>query len=192
MNIFLEITLKPQPEIPLYFLWEKMYQQIHFALVENKSDKNLSKVGVSFPDYNANEFHLGTKLRLFAEDEQSLKDIQCEKWLSRLRDYVDIKVAEPVPERSIGYACFRHVKMKGSKEKLARRRAKRQGETFEQALSYFADYKEPHSRLPYINMVSRSNGHRFRLIIEKQVKTQPQGGYFSCYGLSNTTTVPLF
>jgi CRISPR-associated endonuclease Csy4 len=192
MKYFIELTLLPNLEIPLHFIWQKLYQQIHIALAENKIEENVSRIGVSFPEYNADEFFLGTKLRLFAEDEQSLEDMQCEKWLNRFRDYVHVKPIAPVPERLIGQACFRHVKLKGNKEKLARRRAKRKGETFEEALAYFADYKECWSRLPYINMMSQTNGQRFRLFIERQAKEQPQGGHFSCYGLSNTTTVPLF
>ena len=192
MKYFIELTLLPNLEIPLHFIWQKLYQQIHLALVENKGKEDVSKVGISFPEYNADEFLLGTKQRLFAQDEKALQSIQCEKWLSRLRDYVLVKPIAPVSEKLVGHACFKHVKMKGSKEKLARRRAKRQGETFEQALAYFADYKEQQTKLPYINMTSQSNGQSFRLFIEKQITEEPQQGYFSCYGLSHTATVPLF
>ncbi|MEA3359922.1 MAG: type I-F CRISPR-associated endoribonuclease Cas6/Csy4 [Thermodesulfobacteriota bacterium] len=192
MKYYQEISLLPNAEITPYFIWQKLYQQIHLALVENRNEENASMVGVSFPEYNADEFLLGTKLRLFAEDEQSLKDMQCEKWLNRLRDYVHLKPIEPVPERLMGHACFKHIKLKGNKEKLARRRVKRKGETLQQALAYFADYEEQCSKLPYINMTSQTNGHRFRLFIEKQAMEQPQTGLYLCYGLSNTTTVPLF
>lgn len=192
MKYFIEITLLPNLEIPLYFIWQKLYQQIHLALVENKEQKNVSKVGISFPEYNADEFLLGTKLRLFAQNEKALQSIECEKWLSRLSDYVLVKPIAPVSEKLVGHACFKHINMKGSKEKLARRRAKRHGETFEQALAHFDNYKEQQTKLPYINMNSQSNGQHFRLFIEKQVKEKQQKGYFSCYGLSNTSTVPLF
>ena len=97
-----------------------------------------------------------------------------------------------MPEKLTGYACFRHIKLKGNKEKLARRRAKRKGETLQQALLHFEDFEEQRSKLPYINMTSQTNGQRFRLFIEKQAMEQPQTGLYSCYGLSNTTTVPLF
>ena len=192
MRYFIELTLLPSLEIPLNFIWQKLYQQIHIALADNKSEENASSVGISFPEYHSNAFLLGTKLRLFAADEQTLKDLQCEKWLERLLDYVHISSIKPVPEKVTEHACFRHVKMKGSKERLARRRAKRKGETLQQALAHFADYKEQRSELPFINMVSQTNGQHFRLFIERQVKEQSQVGRFSCYGLSNTTTVPLF
>ncbi len=192
MNYYQEISLLPNADIGVYFLWQKVYQQIHLALVENKSADNASVFGVAFPEYNADKFSLGTKLRLFAEKEKSLEQMQCEQWLKRLSDYVHVGSIRPVPEKIVGHACFKHIKLKGNKEKLARRRAKRKGETLRQALMHFADYEEQRSSLPYINMNSETNGQRFRLFIEKQEMEQSQTGLFSCYGLSNTTTVPLF
>ena len=192
MKYFKEISLLLGTEITPYFIWQKLFQQIHLALVENKSEENFSKAGVSFPEYNAGKFFLGTKLRLFAEDEQSLGDMQYEKWLIRLSDYVHVKPIAAVPESLAGHACFTHIKPKGSKEKLARRRAKRKGETLQQAFAYFENYEEERSRLPYINMSSQTNGQRFRLFIEKKEMEHPKTGLFSCYGLSDTTTVPLF
>jgi len=192
MKHYIELTLLPNLEIPIHFIWEKVYQQIHLALVGNKRAENESAVGVAFPEYDADEYSLGTRLRLFAEDEQTLEQMQLEKWLNRLGDYVHLSGIKPVPDTVQGYACFRHVKLKGSKEKLARRRAKRTGKTLQQALAHFETYEEERSRLPYINMHSETNGQRFRLFIEKKPKEQAQTGLYSCYGLSSNTTVPLF
>lgn len=192
MNYYQEISLLPNADISLYFIWQKLFQQIHLALAENKNADKASAIGVAFPGYDAVKFSIGTRLRLFAKNEQLLEQMQCEKWLNRLSDYVHVSSIKPVPEKVTGHACFKHIKLKGNKEKLARRRAKRKGETLQQALSHFADYEEPQSKLPFINMTSQTNGQNFRLFIEKQAKEQPQAGFFSCYGLSNTTTVPLF
>ena len=192
MKYYQEISLLPNAEITPYFIWQKLYQQIHIALAENKTADNASAIGVAFPEYNADKYSLGTKLRLFSEDEKSLGKMQCEKWLNRLNDYVHLKPIKPVPEIIVGHACFKHIKFKGNKEKLARRRAKRKGETLQQALAHYEGFEEQHSKLPYINITSQTNGQRFRLFIEKQAMEQPQTGLFSCYGLSNITTVPLF
>ncbi|MDT8423212.1 MAG: type I-F CRISPR-associated endoribonuclease Cas6/Csy4 [Desulfuromonadales bacterium] len=192
MKYYRDISLLPNADIASYFIWKKLFQQIHLALAESKSGGTASAIGVGFPEYDAVKFALGTKLRLFAEGEQLLEQMQCEKWLNRLSDYVHVSSIKPVPEKVTGYACFKHIKLKGNKEKLARRRAKRKGETLQQALSHFADYEEPQSKLPFINMTSQTNGQHFRLFVEKKAKEQPQTGSFSCYGLSNTTTVPLF
>jgi CRISPR-associated endonuclease Csy4 len=192
MKYYQELTLRPQENDDLYFIWQKLYQQIHLALVENKVAENASAIGVSLPGYNENQFCLGAKLRLFAQDENVLEQMHCEKWLNRLKDYVHLSGIKPVPEKLTEHACFKHIKLKGNKEKLARRRAKRNGETIRQALSHFEDFEEQRSKLPYINMISQTNGQRFRLFIEKQEMQQPKTGLYSCYGLSNSTTVPLF
>ena len=192
MNYYREITLLPNADISSYFIWQKLYQQIHLALAENKTADNASAIGVPFPEYNADKYSLGTKLRLFSKDEKSLEQMHFEKWFNRLSDYVHLSHIKSVPEKLAGYACFKHIKLKGSKEKLARRRAKRKGETLQQALRHFEDVEEECSKLPYINMTSQTNGQRFRLFIEKQAMERPQAGLYSCYGLSNTTTVPLF
>lgn len=192
MKYYREVTLLPQEDVNLYFIWQKLYQQIHLALAENKVADNTSPIGVGFPEYNAGKYSLGTKLRFFAEEEKLLEQMQCEKWLNRLKDYVHISPIKSVPEKLAGHACFKHIKFKGNKEKLARRRAKRKGETLQQSLAYFDDFEEQQSKLPYINMTSQTNGQRFRLFIEKQVMEGSQTGLYSCYGLSNTTTVPLF
>jgi len=97
-----------------------------------------------------------------------------------------------VPEKITGYACFKHIKLKGNKEKLARRRAKRKGESFQEALKYYSNYKEYRSKLPYINMNSLSNEQRFRLFIEKQIVERAHKDTFSCYGLSKAATIPCF
>ncbi len=192
MNYYQEITLLPNADISLYFLWQKMYQQIHLALVENKSAGNISNIGVGFPEYNADKFSLGSKLRLFAENKELLERVQAAQWMRRLRDYVHTSSIRNVPEKIIGHVCFKHIKFKGNKEKLARRRAKRKGEPFQEALKYYNNFKESRSKLPYLNMHSLSNGQRFRLFIEKQKVEHAKQGKFSCYGLSKVATVPCF
>jgi CRISPR-associated endonuclease Csy4 len=192
MKYYQEISLSPNTEISPYFIWQKLYKQLHLALVENKVDENASAIGVSFPEYDAGQYLLGCKLRLLSPERSMLEQFQCKKWLSRLKDYLQCSEIEPVPKTVISHACFGQVKPKGSKEKLARRRAKRKGETFEQALAQYGSYGEKRIRLPYVNTVSQSNGHPFRLFIEKQEQDAPKAGLFSCYGLSRHTTVPLF
>src|SRR3990167_2446824 len=110
MNYYQEISLLPTADIALYFLWQKVYQQIHLALVENKSADNGSSVGVAFPDYDADKYSLGNKIRLFARDAQTLEKMCCEKWLNHLNDYVELTTIKSVPAKTVGYACFKHAK----------------------------------------------------------------------------------
>ena len=192
MRNYVELSLTPDLETPLYYLWQKVFQQIHIALAENKNSDGESAIGVSFPEYDAAEFSLGTKLRLFAQSEQELKQFQCEKWLERLSDYVSIGEIRAVPEHVSGYACFSQVKPKGSRENLARRRARRTGESYEEALKHFEGYQQEISRLPFIHMQSVSNGHKFKLFIQQKITAHPIQGPYSCYGLSGRSTVPIF
>lgn len=192
MKFYQEIALRHRANIGLYDFWKKFYQQIHIALVENKVGEHASAIGVSFPEYDAGQYLLGCKLRLFSSEKSVLEQFQCETWLSRLKDYLTCGEIKPVPETVTGHACFGQIKPKGSKEKLARRRAKRRCESLAQALAHYDSYNENRCRLPYINMGSLTNGGHFRLFIEQKKKEKPQTGFFSCYGLSRNTTVPLF
>lgn len=192
MNYYIEIILLPSAEVNLNFLWQKVYQQIHLALVESKCADKASIIGVSFPEYDVNRYYIGKKMRLFAENKETLEQMRCQIWLNRFKDYVQLSQINSTPEKLEGYACFKQIKFKGSREKLARRRAKRKSETLQQALAHFNGFQEQRSNLPYINMHSKTNRQYFRLFIEKQVMTNPQVGLYSCYGLSNTSTVPLF
>ena len=106
MKYYRELTLLPQEDINLYFIWQKLYQQIHLVLAENKRAGNASGIGVAFPEYNVDRYYLGKKLRLFAEDEKSLEQMNFEKWFYRLSDYVHLSYIKPVPEKLAGHACF--------------------------------------------------------------------------------------
>ncbi len=105
MKYYQEVTLIPQPEIPLYYLWEKVYQQVHLALVEVQDQDGSTPIGVSFPAYNVDRNHLGNKLRFFAESELDLVGLKIEQWLSRLYDYLHVTEIRTVPEPK-GFACY--------------------------------------------------------------------------------------
>ena len=52
LNYFQEITIIPDPEIPPYFIWSKLFTQLHIALAEMKNKHSIESIGVSFPDYH--------------------------------------------------------------------------------------------------------------------------------------------
>jgi CRISPR-associated endonuclease Csy4 len=192
MKHYQDITLLPDPETPLYFVWEKVYQQLHLALVEIKQD-NKVKVGVAFPHYDAEQHQLGCKLRLFAPSYELLEKLNMHRWLERLSDYVHISSIKNVPDNITTYAVFKRVQLKTSNARLARRKAKRQGISEQQALASLQGHPEKTSELPYIQIKSHQTEQRFRLVIEQQkVQTSQVTEGFSCYGLSSTNTVPVF
>ena len=46
MNYYQELSLLPQEEIPINFLWSKVFQQIHLGLVEMQDDQLRVPIGV--------------------------------------------------------------------------------------------------------------------------------------------------
>jgi CRISPR-associated endonuclease Csy4 len=192
MKYYIEITLLPNADIALYFLWQKVYQQIHLGLAGIKSEDNTVPVGVSFPQYDGKKYQLGSKLRLFSQESATLESVNISKWLNRLLDYIHITSVREVPANVDSFAIFKRQQVKSSNERLARRTAKWKGISFEQALNDLKTPENSRSKAPFINMQSQSSNRKFRLFILKQVIDQPQEGCYSCYGLSNQTTVPIF
>ncbi len=191
MKHYLDITLLPDAEANLGFLWQKVYQQIHLALVENKVGENQSLVAISFPEYGSKTFPLGSKLRLLAEEASLLEGLNLPKWLNRLNDYCHFTSIKSTPTET-EYVMFRRQQFSSNVERLARRRAKRKDESYEQALVHFEGFANEQSELPYINSQSLSGDERFRLFIDKAIKPSDVPGTFDCYGLSKTATVPWF
>jgi len=197
MNYYQDITLLPDAEITLGFIWQKVYQQVHIALVENKIAENQSPVAVAFPEYGGNGYPLGKKLRLLAARQAELERLNIKKWLTRLEDYCHVKSIQPVPSNIEKYARFKRKQFKSNLLKEAQRRAKYKNESLEDALAHFQHYDKK-CKLPYINMTSLSMpenqqaSRRFKLFIEQEILDQPITGQFNCYGLSNTATVPWF
>ena len=193
MKHYIDITLLPDPEIPLYFLWEKVYQQLHLALVEIKEPDDKVKIGVAFPQYDEQQHQLGCKLRLFAPSCELLEKLNINHWLSRLTDYVHISSIKNVPEKINSYVVFKRVQLKTSNARLARRKAKRKGITQQQALTYLQEHHEKTSRLPYIHIKSCDTEQRYRLLIARiETDSSQITKGFSCYGLSPTSATPVF
>ena len=197
MKYYLDISLLPGTEISLGFLWEKVYQQIHIALAENKISENESAIGISFPKYGDKIFPLGDKLRLFSEEKPQLEQLDVKKWLNRLMDYTHVTSIKNVPLSVDKYACFKRKQFKSNLLKEAERRAKHKNESLEIALAHFKDYQKE-SSLPFINMTSLTikedtlNNKNFKLFIAKENLNKPVQGGFNCYGLSKKATTPWF
>jgi CRISPR-associated endonuclease Csy4 len=199
MKYYLDITLLPDAEANLGFLWQKVYQQIHIALVEQKTADNQSDIAVSMPEYGDNKFPLGTKLRLLSSSEEQLQWLDAKKWLSRLTDYTHCSAIKEVPSTVTQFARFKRKQFNSSSERLARRRVRRKGGTFEQAVAHFNGFAEQQTKLPFLHVKSLSGGRLFKLFIERELINQPikSVGKFNCYGLSechagNQVAIPWF
>lgn len=199
MKKYVEITLLPDVDITLYFLWEKLYQQLHLAFVENQKANGKVTVGVSFPKYNLEKRSIGNKLRIFSKATDELESLNLQKWLSRLSDYIHITSIRSTPENVSGYAFFRRLNDKSNLGKLAQRRADKLSITYEEALNYFQDRqdrKQPEhnaDQYPFISMRSLGSGKKYPItIIKKPTDTPIEHNGFSTYGLSSKSSVPLF
>lgn len=202
MNYYQEITLLPDPTIPLDFLWQKVYQQTHIALVDNKSAAGDSTIAIAFPEYGSVGFRLGKKMRLLAKTEQALMQLNISHWLERLSDYVHIKSIQLVPEHATAVSYVRQ-HIKGEKrtqldrQKKAQLYATKSGLSVETCLAQLNEKpQKAHSRLPFLWVESQQTksryeerGYRpFPLFIKCISAEQPQAGSFNCYGLSQPVT----
>ncbi|MEZ5524497.1 MAG: type I-F CRISPR-associated endoribonuclease Cas6/Csy4 [Pseudomonadales bacterium] len=193
MKAYLDITLLPSDDIGHHFLWGKVYQQLHLALVENKNADGASPFGVTFPEFNAEKHRLGRKLRVFALDESQLQRLNLPQWMERLMDYVHITSIRETPEQVKSHIRFTRLRTKSSKERLARRAAKRKGISLQQALEERRDFQPEWTDAPFIQLKSLGNNHPFRLFINaEQVEPVNNETGFSTYGLSKGQSLPLF
>ena len=200
MNFYQELTFVSNAEVNLGFIWEKVFQQLHITLVENKIGVNESAIGFSFVSYGVHQFPLGNKLRLFANSENELVKLDIHECLKRLNDYCHVGFIKPVPADIKQYALFKRKIVKTIKSK-AKRKAKYLNKPYDEVLSSLLKDGEPiKKKLPYINVESLSTKKRFDqnvsypflLFIEQTLFDSPQDGSFDCYGLSKTATVPWF
>jgi CRISPR-associated endonuclease Csy4 len=207
MNFYIEFQLLPVEEANLGFIWQKVFQQVHFALVEHgyESERRLkhgntkilrnSKIAVSFPEYQDHPFPLGSKLRLFGEKEADLQGLAINKYLSRLLDYISISNVKPVTNES-QFVAFKQKRVKGVKRlensltKKAKHIADKFNVDFEKCLK---ELKEKHvfeqTSLPFIQLESQTSRQRgdiglFQLFIEKVDKHTDESLAFDCYGLA--------
>ena len=202
MKYYLDITLLPEADITLGFIWQKVYQQIHIALVDNKVGKSESAIAVSFPRYGTEKnseqaFPLGNQLRLLANAESQLTELNIAKWLNRFEDYVHIKSIKPVPDK-VAHASFVRVQVKGEarieKDMLskAQRWSEKSGQPLDICLAELEKSKpKANSNAPFIWLESQetkqrdlASSRKFPLFIKKVDVAEQQFGKFNCYGLS--------
>ena len=197
MKYYQELSLLPGYDVPLLFVWSKVYQQIHLGFVEQQDDSGNVPYGVSFPQYQHDKKKpvLGEKVRIFARSEEELLKLGLKKWLERLVDYVHITGIREVPEKKIGFAIYRRVRQENSADSKARRFLARHAEKemgLEQAVVMFSMTTRRFCEFPFVKQKSLTNNNLFRLYIEKKSCKDEVYDGFGTYGLSNTSTVPEF
>lgn len=197
MNYYQEITLLPDEENTPYFLWRKVYNQLHIALADVKNQHGIDGIGVSFPNYKYEEKDgktfatLGNKLRIFAKTEQDLTTFNLSKWLEQLTDYVHIKSISPIPAEH-GFVVVKRYRFKDFDKKVAEF-AKFKGISEKDALAHCLEYKRPIKHYPFISLKSQTTNNDYKLSIWQETTEQVKAGSFNTYGInnmSNDVTVP--
>ncbi|WP_302441878.1 type I-F CRISPR-associated endoribonuclease Cas6/Csy4 [Colibacter massiliensis] len=191
MEYYQEVTLLPDAEIPVHFLWTKVFTQLHIAFADRKNKIGCMDFAVSFPEYA--EVGPGSKLRIFADTEEILQSLELKLILQRFLDYAHVTRVRAVPKNRIkSYAVYSRYQGDGSVHQKAMRYARRHPETtYEQAVKFLRQKKDK-ERFPYIQMKSISNQNQFRLFVQKKLVDSPCEGEFGTYGLSARATVPEF
>jgi CRISPR-associated endonuclease Csy4 len=194
MKYYIEITLNENSEYNLFTLWSKVYQQIHIGLVEMQDEKGNVPIGISFPEYvNYERFNLlGSKIRLFANNLETLVQFDSKKRLEKLTEYLNFSEINQTPEIVKGYVQFQREQPKINPERLARRYAKRHNVEYEIALKTYEGLKKPNIKSPFIRLKSLSTAQVFCLWIQKNSVSEPKLGSFNSYGLSTSSSVPEF
>ena len=229
MKFYYEIELK-ETEISTNFIWRKLYQHVHLALLSTKDEKGIIRAGLSFPEYNKDRddwdkadykdkigklrpsTSLGKKLRIFAENEDTLYKLDMNSKLLGLTDYLDLKKdIREVGMNISGYQIFSRKQALKSIESLVRRSIRRKeiGKNTNEVLEatkvkksekYMEDKvknEENLKKMPFVIMHSQSSGRKFSLFVEqKTIATESyveNADYsFDCYGLSNRFALPKF
>jgi len=192
MKYYREITILPTVDISLHFLWEKIFQQIHLGFVEMQDSNGKVPLGIGLPEYFSEYGPLGRKLRIFSLSKEIILEYDADTLLKRLSDYVHLTGIRETPEKTRSFCRFKRQHTKTNVERLARRKAKRHGIGYEQALLELDGFKDKKVETPYINMQSLSTNKKFRLFILKEICDTPVYEGFSTYGLSSVSTVPDF
>lgn len=186
-----EITLIPDPDISPYFIWQKLYTQLHIALAEIKNKHDIDCIGVSFPDYHYDDkkeqsSKLGHKLRVFAPSQNDLETLDLNKWLSRLSDYVHVKSISEVGNKATSHVVVKRYRFKPV-EIQAQTLAEKLGVSYEDAM-VIVKKRKPEMKVPFINMKSETTGVAYRLSILQEVVDSPVQGKFNTYGMNTMTT----
>ena len=190
MKVYQEITIIPDDDNAPYFLWSKLYNQLHIALADVANTHGIRTIGVAFPNYRYVERDgktfatLGSRLRIFAPSRDELEKLNLAKWLDRLKDYVHIKAIADVGDKATGYVVVER-QQRPHLEKQAKRFAEFKNLTLDQALEHCLAHKKQPKAYPFIELFSQTNQVPYRLYIKQTVVDKTVDGEFTVYGMHN-------
>lgn len=187
MDHHLDIDVRPDPEFPVNQLMSALYAKLHRALVA----QGITCIGVSFPGFDSDAPHLGTRLRMHG-DLAALSALLESDWLTGMRDHVALTLPTRVPVAAKHRAVMR-VQVKSSPERLRRRLMRRHDLDEQEARQRVPDEAARFACLPFVQVRSTSTSQTFRLFIDHgPIQPSAVPGDFNAYGLSQGATIPWF
>jgi CRISPR-associated endonuclease Csy4 len=183
MDHYIEIQLKPDAEMRINVLMNKVFTKLHKALFEMKA----CDIGVSFPNY---KILLGNKLRIHSSQDR-LEEFQSKDWLGGLIGYCDVTNIQNIPN-SVQYRTVSRKQQNMSNSKL-NRLITRGSISEEEAKQYRVKMYSGGLTEAYLELESASNGRKHRrYIAQGELMDNLVEGEFDSFGLSKTATVPWF
>lgn len=192
MDHYLDIRLRPDPEIAAHQLLCVLFTKFHHALVRAQHPK----IGVSFPlasvdDEARASRTLGQVLRLHGT-RLALGQLMEIPWMQGLNDHVNVGGIGLVPTNA-KHRVVSRVQAKSSPERLRRRFQKRHGVGAAEARERIPDSAGKTLSLPFVTLHSTSTSQSFHLFVKHgELQDAAVLGDFTSYGLSSKATVPWF
>jgi len=187
MDYYLDLRIRPDPELASPHLLAALFAKLHHALVAVPDEQ----IGISFPAVSEVPRQLGNHLRLHGT-AQSLQRLMALPWLGGLRDHLSLGELLPVPA-SARHRSVRRVQVDSNPGRQRRRLMKRHGLSEEEARQRIPDSAARETHLPFVHVNSQSRGQRFLLFIEHgPLWNEPTPGRFTRYGLGDGATIPWF
>lgn len=194
MKFYIEIEIRNK-NTPLHYVWPRLYTQLHHVLVSQKNQNDQVGIGLGFPDYavrNNGNKTLGRRWRLFSENSEDLNNLKLSEKLHELRQYLHISAVLLVPSHQIKkYHNFTRQRPGKSIEATIRRVMKRQNISMEHAREICA-VPEKKLDVPFVHLVSSSNGHSYTLHIARNECLKSNISIFNTFGLSDKASIPHF
>lgn len=184
LDHYVNIQINDSLDFNTQVILNTLYAKLHKELVSLKGN-----IGVSFPNFKKN---LGNTLRIHGNEKELLQLME-QKWYGTLHSYIRVSKILKIPE-IVKYCVVSRVQSKTSIERLYRR-SLRNGKKTLPEIEVLLDksFNEKLLRQPYIEIKSSSTQQRFKLFIQHhEPKKEPSFGTFSCYGLSQTASIPWF
>ncbi|MEA9839735.1 type I-F CRISPR-associated endoribonuclease Cas6/Csy4 [Xanthomonas campestris pv. raphani] len=188
MDHYVDLQLRPDPELAPHQLLSGLYVRLHRALVQQQRQD----IGVSFPRHDARKPSLGAHLRLHGR-QSALQALMASGWLQGMHDHLTASDILSAPAGAQHRQVTR-VQAKSSPSRLRRRAIRRHGIDADTATQRIPDTAAEHLQLPFVVLGSRSTGQAsFPLFIRHgALLSEPRAGSFNSYGLSQEATVPWF